>query len=224
MDGVSAVPSQKDPMSKNETGEFELVLGNKQLLSVFFIVVILLGVFFTMGYIVGRNSSPPPLEASNRGAGTRSPLVVDSPTAPPPSQIPTATETKPPEEITKPTPIEPKPAVVEPPKPVVEEKPKPPVVEKEKPRDKAPAPVAAAAEAQKGQHYLQVQALPTEQAILVVEVMRKKGFPATTETVPTKPGLTRVLVGPIPAASANEMKDKLEAAGFKGKQAILRKI
>ena len=45
-------------MPRNEDGEFELILGNKQLLSVFFIVVILLGVFFTMGYIVGRNSSP----------------------------------------------------------------------------------------------------------------------------------------------------------------------
>ena len=50
-------------MPRNETAElegqeFELVLGNKQLLSVFFIVVILLGVFFTMGYVVGRNSAP----------------------------------------------------------------------------------------------------------------------------------------------------------------------
>ncbi|MDP9115589.1 MAG: hypothetical protein M3O20_18170, partial [Acidobacteriota bacterium] len=43
-------------MPKNEDGEFELILANRQLLSVFFIVVILLGVFFTMGYIVGRNS------------------------------------------------------------------------------------------------------------------------------------------------------------------------
>ena len=41
-------------MPKNEDGEFELILGNRQLLSVFFIVVVLLGVFFTMGYIVGR--------------------------------------------------------------------------------------------------------------------------------------------------------------------------
>src|SRR5579862_6192193 len=45
-------------MAKNEDGEFELILGNRQLLSVFFIVVVLLGVFFTMGYIVGRNSGP----------------------------------------------------------------------------------------------------------------------------------------------------------------------
>src|SRR5207245_8966674 len=31
---------------------------NRQLLSAFFIVVILFGVFFTMGYVVGRNSAP----------------------------------------------------------------------------------------------------------------------------------------------------------------------
>ena len=49
-------------MPKNDEGEFELVLGNRQLISVFLIVVILLGVFFSMGYIVGRNS-PPPLAA-----------------------------------------------------------------------------------------------------------------------------------------------------------------
>ena len=36
-------------MPKNEDGEFELILANRQLLSVFFIVVVLLGVFFTMG-------------------------------------------------------------------------------------------------------------------------------------------------------------------------------
>ena len=47
-------------MKNNESGEFELVLGNRQLLSGFFIIVILFGVFFTMGYIVGRNSRPSP--------------------------------------------------------------------------------------------------------------------------------------------------------------------
>jgi hypothetical protein len=35
-------------MPRNDDGEFELIMGNRQLLSVFFIVVILLGVFFTM--------------------------------------------------------------------------------------------------------------------------------------------------------------------------------
>lgn len=215
-------------MSKSETGEFELVLGNKQLLSVFFIVVILLCVFFTMGYIVGRNSSPPPLEATNRKNAEQpaaNPIIVDSPTAPPPSQIPTATETKPSTE-TKPTPVTtPEPA----PEPV-KEQPKPePVKESPKEKEKKQVEVAAApapsSSIQHGSHYLQVQALPADQAALVVEVMRKKGFAATTEVVPNKPGLTRILVGPVsPGAAATDMKQKLDAAGFKGKQAILRKL
>ncbi len=43
---------------RNEDGESELVLGNKQMLSVFFIVIVMLGVFFAMGYVVGKNSAP----------------------------------------------------------------------------------------------------------------------------------------------------------------------
>ena len=52
-------------MKNSETGEFELVLGNKQLLSGFFLVVILFAVFFVMGYIVGRNSTPTTQLAAN---------------------------------------------------------------------------------------------------------------------------------------------------------------
>src|SRR5213076_1890996 len=43
-------------MKNSETGEFELVVGNKQLLSGFFIVVLLFAVAFAMGYVVGQNS------------------------------------------------------------------------------------------------------------------------------------------------------------------------
>src|SRR5437868_11590631 len=43
-------------MRNNETGEFELVVGNRQLLSGFFIVVLLFAVAFAMGYVVGENS------------------------------------------------------------------------------------------------------------------------------------------------------------------------
>jgi len=57
-------------MKNNETGEFELVLGNRQLLSGFFIVVILFAVFFVMGYIVGRNSTPATQLASSRDQGS----------------------------------------------------------------------------------------------------------------------------------------------------------
>src|ERR1051325_5398982 len=52
-------------MRNTETGEFELVVGNKQLLSAFFIVVLLCAVAFAMGYIVGGNTRVArPVEAS----------------------------------------------------------------------------------------------------------------------------------------------------------------
>ena len=58
-------------MKNNETGEFELVLGNRQLLSGFFIVALLFGVAFAMGYIVGRNSTPSPkLQAETAAAAS----------------------------------------------------------------------------------------------------------------------------------------------------------
>ncbi len=84
--------------SQHEEGEFELVLGNKQLLSVFFLVILLLGVFFSMGYIVGRNTSPPPaISASNRP-----PLVVESPGR---SAVPPSDPTKPSALTPKPDPL-----------------------------------------------------------------------------------------------------------------------
>src|ERR1700674_4092780 len=52
-------------MAKNDEGEFELVLGNRQLLSGFFIIVVLFGLFFTMGYIVGRHSFPAPVSSAS---------------------------------------------------------------------------------------------------------------------------------------------------------------
>ena len=72
-------------MAKNDEGEFELILGNRQLLGVFFIVIVLLAVFFTMGYIVGRNSAPLISADNSTRGGDSKPLVVDSP---PPKQEP----------------------------------------------------------------------------------------------------------------------------------------
>lgn len=60
-------------VSRSEDGEFELILGNRQLLSVFFIVVVLLGVFFTMGYIVGKNA----VTGTELAARKTEPIVVD---------------------------------------------------------------------------------------------------------------------------------------------------
>lgn len=70
-------------MPRNEDGEYELVLGNRQLLSVFFIVVVLLGVGFTMGYILGKNAAPGMSAIKNAPSTAILPMVVDSPRADP---------------------------------------------------------------------------------------------------------------------------------------------
>src|SRR5579872_2505265 len=84
-------------LPQNEDGEFELILGNRQLLSVFFIVVILLGVFFTMGYIVGRNSGAvtadltPVPGVDARPPATEAPAKAAEPAPAPVSPTPTET-------------------------------------------------------------------------------------------------------------------------------------
>ena len=132
-------PGIIDQMPSHEEGEFELVLGNKQLLSVFFLVILLLGVFFSMGYIVGRNTAPATtLSASNRTP----PIVVDATggiAMPPPDATKPSALDNPPKverpikdplktqpvnvepvkvEPIKPSPAKPAPAKVEPVKPV----------------------------------------------------------------------------------------------------------
>src|SRR6476646_633132 len=72
-------------MPRNDEGEFELVLGNSQLLSGFFIVVMLFGIFFSLGYIVGRHSSPAPTITS-AASQDFPPAPAASPAGPPPGQ------------------------------------------------------------------------------------------------------------------------------------------
>ena len=72
-----------------ETGEFELVLGNGQLLSGLFIVVLLFAVFFALGYVVGQNS-PRSAKLSDATQSTDRPQPVTTP----PSTTPGAAASK----------------------------------------------------------------------------------------------------------------------------------
>ncbi|MBY0506587.1 MAG: SPOR domain-containing protein [Bryobacteraceae bacterium] len=65
-------------MPRNDDGEFELILGNKQLLSVFFIVVTLLAVFFAMGFIMGRSVNPVAEARKVDNSPSDKPIVVDA--------------------------------------------------------------------------------------------------------------------------------------------------
>lgn len=174
-------------MPRRQDGEFEVMLGNKQLLSIFFIVVILFGVFFTMGYIFGRNSAGPGASAATTArqeaaepasretawsvveeAQTEAAEVrtTEPPPAAPPARAPAAEPTTP----------------------------------------EAPAP---------GQTFLQVAAVKRPEAELLAEVLREQGFRSLVAPHPTEP-IYRVLVGPLPDADVvARTRAGLESAGFK---------
>jgi cell division protein FtsN len=178
-------------MPRRETGEFEVLLGNKQLLSVFFIVVILLGVFFTMGYIVGRKSVP--VETSV-AASAKAPEPVGRPQQSDQQGGQSAEKEK--------LQFETPPAVPAPAAPL--ESDAPPNIE-----------AAAVSEPAPGQTFLQVAAVKRPEAELVADVLKSKGFPSLIAPHPTEP-IYRVLVGPLrDADSFTKTRLALEAAGFK---------
>jgi cell division septation protein DedD len=219
-------------MAKNEVGEFELVLGNKQLLSVFFIVVALLGLFFTMGYIVGTNSGAGGVELANRKRDAK-PTIVDSPGA---SSQPAAAAPEPaaskPEKQEEPVAPAPTHTAVDEPKAEAKkpvEEPKPDKKDdkkskKEKPPVEPPAPAPVHSGAIAGT-YLQLAAVPKTEADLLISVLRKKGFSAAAGPGPEGSNLFRVLVGPLSGADAiSQTRASLNDAGMQGSKALVRKF
>lgn len=216
-------------MSKTE-GEYELVLGNRQLLSAFFIIVILFGVFFTMGYVVGRNSAPAaaaspmpaPVATSQRPDAASSPPVQSAPpptqTASTPAESPATAPVQEAKPAKEPPAVETKSTALPPGRqaapPKIETR-----VEVSPPRESARPSSAAggvvAVNPGPGNMYLQVAAAAQPQAGVVVDTLKQKGFPALLAQGPNAT-LFRVMVGPFADASAlGKAKADLENAGFK---------
>lgn len=225
-------------MPKNDEGEFELVLGNRQLISVFVIVVVLLGVFFSMGYIVGRNSSQGAAESarndrpkldtdSTDGSNAASSGDIASPdtsadssgTSAAADSVPaTQSESTTPAETEAPAPARAKrqPSAAKEARPKPSPAPPPPVA----PASSAPVHAAAAGEPSSGE-YWQVVATARPDAEIIAEALGKKGFHVVLAPAP-KDGIFRVLVGPLANASTQaSTRTNLESAGFKNP--ILRK-
>jgi cell division protein FtsN len=205
-------------MPRTEEGEFELVLGNKQLLSVFFIIVILLGVFFTMGYIVGRNSAPVSANA-DRPAAVQPPTTrPDGPSAMPTKQPAEQPAAAPPIEQSQPTATAPETAT-----PGASNTRKPTPMETAKPAEAASAGnPAKVVNPEPGQTFVQVSSMLDQPAAeILVDVLGKKGFRAIIAPGPNE-GKFRVLVGPVKdPTDAGRVRGDLEQAGFKG--AFLKK-
>ncbi len=184
-------------MPRNDDGEFEVLLGTRQLLSGFFIIVVLFGVLFAMGYIVGRHSGPENLAQAS---------------APPQQQ-----ETAPIAEIAKsgPAPGEAQ-IVTEAPKeePAAAETSPAPATQPATAAPESPRPVAGGRTEPAPGRYLQVAAPRRTAAGGVVESLKNKGIAAVLAPGPDSETV-RVLVGPLDPANVGKMRTDLESAGFK---------
>jgi len=201
-------------MRNNETGEFELVVGDRQLLSAFFIVVLLCAVAFAMGYVVGQNApksgkvvaeTASPAQPVTAQDGRPQPLAP----APAPQTNPAAAaETA---AAKGETPAAPQPTTQpaqgsEPPKPA------------EQPPAPQPAPAASstgivAADALPPGNFWQVMAVSESTADMMRTTLKDHGF--NVLLTPGSKGLIRVLVGPYPdTAALGKAKTELETAGM----------
>ena len=196
--------------------ETEIVLGNKQLLGVFFVAAALLGIAFTGGYMLGRGglrktavpvsssadtATQPNSSASSRGGETHSVAADDTGVATEPEAAPLHSRKTDTEEllgarkkkgVTKTSTVE---------------------------MTEASVPKASKSEEfvpQGGQEFLQVMAVAREEANGVAAVLRKKGLHAHAVPKPGSANLYRVIVGPIrDAGELSSTRDALRKTGFR---------
>lgn len=202
-------------MLRDGDNETEILLGNKQLLGIFFVVAILLGVAFYGGYMVGKTmpGKKPVTTASGAeaiGSSSTAPgsggethtLSGDTSTA---SEVNPTDATEPDRTAGSRPPLgTPKPR-------------KSPPGEPSTPRQSESNPKSASNFApQSGQEFLQVAAVGRDEALGVANVLHAKGFRAHAVPKPGNPKLYRVLVGPLrDAGDLSSTRDALRKTGFR---------
>ncbi len=190
-------------MLQSDERETEILLGNKQLIAVFFVVAALLGVSFVGGYKVGQASgkkapsmapvatSPAAANSTEQGGETHSVSPEDA--------SPSKTEVVPPASGHKGSEM-----------PLGARK-----KELARPEGTGATPKSDGFVPQGGQEFLQVAAVPRDHAFAVAAVLRRKGFHAHAVPKPGGANLYRVIVGPIhDAGELSSTRDSLRKTGF----------
>ena len=198
-----------------QEGEKEIVLGNKQLISLFFVVAALCGVFFAMGYMLGRKGEKPAVASPEASAAPATNASSISP-----SPAPQAKDAEPPRE-TVPDETSPAEAAA-----TDASQTTAPATAAAGKSTTSPAPETPAASVQTkpaldtpvtpeaGATWLQVTALRRADADNLVKTLREQNFPAAVASS-SKPDLFRVLVGPYhQTADVADAKARLKALGF----------
>ncbi len=187
-------------MPVKDEGEFELILGNKQIIAVFVIVLLLMGLFFSIGFLAGRRSATASETAARTPANV--PITVDATrqqtaaAEPPPAQQDKA-ESPSSKAAAEPEPSQPQQQPPEEPK-------KQPQVPSRLFVDQPPAGT-----------YLQAAATQRADAEAMLSyIISKTGLSGYVAPSPKSPELCRVLIGPL---SGNEQiadaRSKLSSLG-----------
>jgi cell division septation protein DedD len=199
-------------MRSSSSSETEILLGNKHLLGIFFVIAILLGVAFTGGYMVGRNSAekrPATVSAGTPDAAstpaTPSSLETHSVPADPSAGAPADMAVAPHKADTHAADSAP-----------------PQDAPLGSPKRKAAAPPAALESGpasylpHTGQTFLQVAAVGRNESDAIADVLNKKGFHAHSVPKPGSTTIYRVLIGPIrDTADLSSTRDQLRSNGFR---------
>jgi cell division septation protein DedD len=218
-------------MSSTSENETEILLGNRHLLAIFFVLAVLLGIAFTGGYMVGRNGSDKkpaaaangadPVASTTTGAETLTvpPAAENNDTPQVSDHSHTAQSAAPPPQVD----------VVQ--VPIKEDRP----LGARKDERETEAPAATTIKPtppktgdlpsrtktdhfsvpQSGQTFLQVAAVGRTEANALAEVLSRKGFHAHAVAKPGSNDTYRVLIGPIHDASdLSSTRDSLRNAGF----------
>lgn len=218
-------------MLRTEENETEILLGNKQLLGIFLVVAVLLGISFTGGYMAGRGSARK-LAVANGGAGeaahsdtetagqthtlapdTASPNSLKSSNGSSSEETPTGRDQGESGAVRKEAQASEQPLGSRrrnglKAQPIKESRPQ--VIEKDNPLP------GESYTPHSGSQYLQVAAVGRDEAEAFADVLHKKGFPAHAVPRPGNTKLYRVIIGPIrDAGELRSTRDALHNIGFR---------
>lgn len=202
-------------MLRTSESESEILLDNKQLLGIFFVVALLLAVAFYGGYMVGRGAAAK--GAAVAGTQEEAATATASGGGGETHVVPAAAGTSPESSSTEADGNSAKTAersdgADEPPLGSPNRK---SAVRRNSP-DAAGANAGEAFAPQVGQQFLQVAAVSRDEAEALADVLHKKGFRAHAVPKPGNSKIYRVIIGPIrDTADLSSTRDALMRTGFR---------
>jgi cell division septation protein DedD len=203
-------------MLRTDENETEILLGNKQLLGIFLVVAVLLGISFTGGYMAGRGSGKKtvPAEPAATETGTGGQTHTVSPDTAAPDSLKSSGANSASEAVSERDQHE-SDAV----RTGAQTSEQPLGARHRGPKVQAETLPVSSGESYKprsGSQYLQVAAVGRDEAEAVADVLHKKGFRAHAVPKPGSTKLYRVIVGPIrDAGDLRSTRDALRNTGFR---------